>query len=499
MDSLKYLLLINLYLVLFFAFYSAVLRNETFFKLNRTYLVSGALLSFLIPMIQSEWVKSFFITRQITQSITYAVNLPVFIVKQKEEALTISEIIMIVYMAGVCLFLIRFLYQLSLVNRALKKSDGRQAFSFFGKIIVDPTLPNQDILVKHEMVHARQWHSADIIFFELIAIFNWFNPIVYLYKKTIKYIHEFTADEIATANEYTKTEYAMLLLSNVFGVQTHEFTNNFFNHSLLKRRIIMLNKTKSNQMALLKYGLSIPLFAIMLIFSSATVKQKIEKMKSISDLKLTVLHSSVPIVENITTIVSKPLTVSKLVSVSSPEETNQDTIASFAEIDILPEFPGGSAGWGKYLLSTLKYPAEARINKISGRVFISFVVETDGTLNNVKVLKGIGSSCDEEAVRVVKNSPKWKPGIQKGKVVRVAYTTPIAFELGNKTGKVPKASSVPKNVLMLLDGVEITPEEMKKLDAGTIDSINVIKDAVLLAQYGDKGKDGVVLIITKKK
>ncbi|HQS53191.1 MAG: hypothetical protein B7X75_08765, partial [Sphingobacteriales bacterium 39-40-5] len=108
-----------------------------------------------------------------------------------------------------------------------------------------------------------------------------------------------------------------------------------------------------------------------------------------------------------------------------------EVIKDFASVDVLPEFPGGMKGWGEYLQSALKYPEEAKKNKITGRVILSFTVLKNGSITDIKVLRGIGAGADEEAIRVVKESPKWKPGILKGEPVNVAYTMPISFQLAS--------------------------------------------------------------------
>lgn len=97
----------------------------------------------------------------------------------------------------------------------------------------------------------------------------------------------------------------------------------------------------------------------------------------------------------------------------------------------VPEFPGGLNAFGMFLAHNIRYPFSARENGIQGRVIISFVVERDGTLSDVRVARGIGGGCDEEGVRVMKLSPPWKPGMQGGRLIRVAYSVPISFTLGN--------------------------------------------------------------------
>ena len=296
MDALQYFLLVNIYLLLFYGFYALFLKNETFFKLNRIYLVGGAIMSFLIPFLQSDWLRSLFITQQVeavTENISLSFSGPALIIPVEERTFNTEEVVLFIYLAGMALCLLRFLWQLYKVQLILKSGKPDHAFSFFHKIEVGTAVPNRQTVYDHELVHARQWHSADVILFEIIAIINWFNPVVYLYRKAIKYIHEFTADEIASQQEGSKEAYAMVLVSKTFGVSSHQLTNSFYNHSLLKRRIIMLHKSKSTRNALLKYGLSAPLFGAMMILSSASFKTEAVADK-ISEVSLEALEMIQP-------------------------------------------------------------------------------------------------------------------------------------------------------------------------------------------------------------
>lgn len=120
-------------------------------------------------------------------------------------------------------------------------------------------------------------------------------------------------------------------------------------------------------------------------------------------------------------------TVVEYVPVEEEEEIVEAEI--FTVVESMPEFPGGTGELYKYLGNSIKYPPLAKESGIQGRVFVNFVVEPDGSISNVKVLRGIGGGCDEEAVRVVENMPSWKPGKQRGKAVRVSYNLPIKFTL----------------------------------------------------------------------
>lgn len=109
-----------------------------------------------------------------------------------------------------------------------------------------------------------------------------------------------------------------------------------------------------------------------------------------------------------------------------------NNIRDFASVEVLPKFPGGDDAFNKYLSRNIKYPPLARENNITGRVIVSFVVEKNGQLTDIKVLRGLGYGTDEEAIRVLKNTPKWSPGEQNGRPVRVQYTIPIFFQLAGQ-------------------------------------------------------------------
>ncbi len=112
-------------------------------------------------------------------------------------------------------------------------------------------------------------------------------------------------------------------------------------------------------------------------------------------------------------------------------EGTGNEIYNAAGVESYPEFPGGMSAWAKFIQKNLRYPSMAQDNEIQGKVYINFVVEKDGSITDVTVVKGIGYGCDEEAVRVLKKSPKWKAGLQNNQAVRVRYSMPIGYVLGN--------------------------------------------------------------------
>lgn len=427
MNWWHYLLLVNIYLVLFYGFYALLLRKETFFQLNRVYLVAAALLSFLIPLIQSESVQHLAITEQVRYSLYGGEAVNIYTYKPIESSpVTIGQVLSVLYLAGITFLTIRFILQLIRVNKIINApAPSSVAYSFFNKISMGESVVKQDVVMAHEQVHARQWHSVDVLLIEAVMIINWFNPVVYLYRFAVKHIHEFIADQQALKVGADKAEYALLLLSQTFSAPSHQLVNPFYNHSLLKQRIIMIQKNKSHRVVLFKYILSAPLFGLMLILSSATINNS----KAINTI-----HNEAD------NVLGSPVT-----SIASTNDYQQQENPNkvYEAVDHEPEFIGGSDGFGKYLTKTIKYPAGARKDNIEGKVYISFIVERDGSLTDAKVLRGPGHGLNEEALRAIKLSPKWKPGIQAGKNVRVSYTIPVNFTLHSKNVLVDE-SPVPK-------------------------------------------------------
>lgn len=197
-----------------------------------------------------------------------------------------------------------------------------------------------------------------------------------------------------------------------------------------------------------------------------------------------------------------------------------DEVHSFVSLENPPKFPGGIDDFYKFLGDNIKYPEEAAKQEIQGNVFVSFIVERDGSLNDIKIDRGLGYGTDEEAVRILKLSPKWEPGTQNGKTVRVKYNLPIKFSLNKRqTGAVKgiriesqegaikltgdqivlrgKDFEDGKSPLYILDGEILENGRISGIDPKTIETINILKDDSGVALYGEKAKNGVVIITTK--
>jgi len=394
MDALQYIILVNIFLSAFLGLYVLLLKKETFFQLNRVYLLSSLFLSVILPAIHTNWFGQSTITEQIKYSVI-ARPINVFAYQQTGAHFTFFQFISWVYIIGMVAFALHLFIRLLAVKKIIFNSDNQSSYSFFKRIYLSDNNLSNHLISVHENIHAEQWHSADVLLMEVVIVFNWFNPLVYLFRKELKNVHEFIADEGALKFSGSKKEYALLLVSQTFETPINNLVNPFFNQKLLKQRIMMIQKNKSQKSALLKYLLAVPLFVLMLTLSSASIAKN---EAVISSEKAALL----------------------------PQQ--KDT-RIFTAVEHAPDFPGGVDKFYKFLQQNIKYPAEARNKKVEGKVFVSFIVEKDGALSNLKIIRYLGAGCGNEALRVMKLSPKWNPGVQNGHKVRVQYTLPIAFTL----------------------------------------------------------------------
>ena len=276
MNWLYYLLEANLYLALFYGCYHLLFHKETFYSINRYFLISATLLAFALPLLQIGYLNSFF-QPEYDPLPTGAVN-PITEEGSNLIKLGISTLYWLVAMFF-SLKLLRDLYQIIALSRKTKRhhdgqvihielEKGKSAFSFFNLLFIPANVAGKETILKHEMIHIRQRHSLDILFFEIIQILSWFNPVSYLIKKDIKLLHEYIADELTTNEEIQKHDYALFLIRNSFGAETKQLSNQIFNPSILKQRINMLNKEKSTGRARLKLLLAVPLVGGMLCMST---------------------------------------------------------------------------------------------------------------------------------------------------------------------------------------------------------------------------------------
>jgi TonB family protein len=274
-------------------------------------------------------------------------------------------------------------------------------FSFFNNIFISENTFNGDDsekIIAHEKVHISQLHSFDLLFAELVCIIQWFNPFAYLLKKAIRENHEFLADQEVISAYNDPSTYRLLLLTYSSGIKTNSLAHNF-SYSLLKRRLNMINKPKRPiKIGIALFGVIVALGFVLFACSTPTSDEQITRIEK----------SEIEMIEDAYTVA-----------------------------EVMPEYTGGMDSMIAFLRNNIKYPALAKENGEQGKVVVNFIVEKDGTISNAKILTGVSGSCDEEALRVVKSMPEWKPGIQEGKAVRVSFNLPINFKLDADTKDEP--------------------------------------------------------------
>ena len=422
-----YLLQVNVGLILFYALYKLVCTRDTFFRSRRFILIVSLVLPFILPFIDvREWLESRDRMIMLTH-FDYSAVLPEIVVGSEaaetgNRVFVLSEWIGYLYLAGVLVLLVRLVIQAFSLYRLIVRmpekeingvcvkclNDPSGPFSFFGWIFMNPAAVKEDEIseiLTHEMAHVKQHHSVDVLLAEMVSICCWMNPFAWLLKREVRLNLEFLADRKVMEAGFATKSYQYHLLGLAYN---HKYgLSNNFNFSHLKQRIIMMNKKKSNGAGHIKYALFVlPAFAL-LVAGNISCSQDASQTEDAKE---------------------------EVVAPVSPEakEAPADSTAKeevFMVAEQMPEFPGGMKELLKFLQNNLKYPENAMKNNVQGRVIVQFVVEKDGTLTEFKVARSVDPDLDAEALRVLQIMPKWKPGMQRGKIVRVKFTVPVSFKL----------------------------------------------------------------------
>ena len=436
---LPYFLKVNLALAILYICYRLLFRNDTFFRLRRAVLLSVYLIAFLYPLLDiSIWLST---RESVTEIVNYySTILPLKTVVAADDTplsteadwLTIAESYMLlIYLAGITLLFLRCIIELFTVIRLRFRSPKQlingttiyvlpsqeEPYSFFGWIFASPeshTPPALEEILVHEKTHVRQLHSIDVVLGEIVCILCWINPFAWLLKKEISSNHEYLADEQVMLAGYNKKEYQYHLIGLEHPEMAIAKLYNNFSVLPLKKRITMLNKKRTGRVGKVKYLTLLPLAAGLLVLTNLDAMARIVSRQT-----------TVPVPAEKTMIAPAPEAVSVEVATLLPPD--DDKVYEVAEV--MPEYPGGQGELLKFLARNIKYPEESVKNKEEGRVQIAFIVNKDGSISDVKVLKNTTPLLDAEAIRITKSMPNWTPGKDKGKVVRVAYTVPVTFRL----------------------------------------------------------------------
>ncbi len=489
---INYLVEINVGLLLFMFVYWAVLRNETQFSFKRAYLLFGLVASLLFPLFHFNITASTQVIPSIGKLIpTYW--LPEIIVNgngsvvatKASTSLSIWTITEWVYLFALIALTALFLYRIISITKLFTTSltyrwrnyfvsetdEAKPTFSFFHFILIGQASQldkkeKEEILV-HESIHIQKLHSLDILLVNLIGIICWFNPIVRIYKKALVQLHEFEADARSVENKDVDT-YCGLLAK--VALQSAEFPlANHFNNSLTLKRIDMMKtmKRKIQNWKVIAIVAIIPLF-FFVVACQEQFKEKVDKLsitfealpqqikdelKSLEpyyyDLKVVEVNDEGKKIldelgfenaetgkkfSHLSVILTDDGVSYAIIGKTKPLKKNESKV--FDEVDEMATPIGGLDNLYKNISHTLLYPKKAREEGIEGKVFIEFVIQTNGEMSNFKVAKGIDDSVDTEALRALMQiDTKWRPAIHQGEIVKMKMVMPIVFKLDGSEKK----------------------------------------------------------------
>lgn len=517
---ITYLIKSTLLLSLLYIPYLLVLRKETFFRFNRLMLLLIILVSLVIPLMDVHFL-AWADTPSVMQALngTVIVGEPTLVVEgeslpgheamhtQDHTAFTAYWIIMMLWCAGALVVLCRKLFKLArlyyAIHRGVVWTDrtddaviychvGEVApFSWFNAIVIseDDYRNHSHEIITHELGHVRALHSFDILLVNLLEVMMWMNPLVWLMEGSFRDVHEYEADDAVLRSGVNASQYQLLLVKKAVGTSSYALANSF-NHSLLKNRITMMLKKKSNPWGRAKalYVIPVAMVALCAFATPEFVSSDLEssqnpvprpadtEMFSSGKVTQSVAENQTMAGENVEEIApaeveEEVLPIEQSVETADIPESQviPDDTTKYEVVEKMPEFEGGMSEMMAYIAQNVSYPQIAKDCGVEGRILVKFVVEKDGTVTDLEIVKSIKDNgqvrdveggnqgvevtaytakpdgevyltrdefntsvkaLEKESMRVVEGtSGKWKPGEHKGKPVRVKFTIPLVFRL----------------------------------------------------------------------
>lgn len=443
-NILSYLTEASLILLILYTGYFFILRQKAAPVLIRAYLMSSLLLALSIPFIQiplgiglvsgasNLWAPASEAWNFLPELVVYAnpdteAPGPFAALKNVSPLYWLSCLYLAGFLVSILLSAIRLLKIRKLIlqysftyskdhSYKLAATNGEHpTFSFLHYIFWDNTAslkPEEERqILQHETAHVKFKHSIDLLCLELLTALFWFNPLIYLFRRSLQQAHEFQADQYALQSG-EENSYLSLMVKQSFRQANIPLVSTFFQHNTLTR--IRMIKTKPTH-TLLRASFSIFLAAT--VFFVASCEDETTKLENDPQLSTEEpsANSSAELADNF--------------SEASKEQARVNDQV-FEVVEEQPHPAGGMDAFYAFVGNELQYPAQANRLGVEGSVYVQFIVTEQGNVEEVKVLKGIGAGCDAEAARVIKLS-KWEPGRQKGRAVKVRMIMPISYRLSS--------------------------------------------------------------------
>ena len=470
-----YSISVSAVMIILWLIYRFFLAQENQPRFNRGILLGIYALSFIAPLLP--YFQHLIIQTgsneavQVTiGEITAELVEPLAIVKP--SGISFPTIIVMIYLFGASVALINTIIGTLKIYRLVSKygyqtingvrlviTDGDpypDPFSFMNYIVMsrkDYESIGANLILTHETQHIKLMHPFDVMLAQLCVIFCWFNPASYLLRSELRDVHEFQADMAVLNSGADAQQYQILLIKKAVGKKFPAIANSF-NHSKLKKRLTMMsNKKTSSRGAKMRALAIVPALGLTLLALNCTpvanALSKLSDAESIKELwsektdgKITDFPSDNQImgVEEVEEPASSALTdvaepASKPVTVNQPQPsksiqttTSKEDEKVYGSVQQMPQFPGGEKALMDYVIKNVRYPKSEIGRTETVRVIVRFVVEANGKIGEIKILRGGPEAFNEEAIRVVKSMPDFIPGKENGKDVAVWYNLPISFK-----------------------------------------------------------------------
>ncbi len=438
-NIVNYLLESGAALAVFYLMYRLFIANRTPFAWQRLFLVGGMFFSALLPLLHISLspdsplaaFPQLMLDPVVVSAGTNAESATGFITQVfSADAGIIPSLLYYIYWAGVlavAALLFHRIFNIIHMRRVGRTHHhgGYQlvaldrdtpTFSFFNQIFIrkeemrDPE--TRYYILSHELVHVRRLHSLDNLFAEILSALQWFNPFIWLLRRELKQVHEYEADRAALDGDGNVHQYTSLLFRQTFGIPHISPVNHF--HSSIKKRLLMLRKSKSitdPTRALIFIPLVVALIFVFACSENTNTNEQPQKQE---------------------TVTSKEAgAVSRQKDQESKGQIDTDDV--FIAVEEMPEFQGeGVAGFRRYIQQQVAYPEEAAEEGLEGTSFIKFIVNKEGAVEDIAVVRSSHEMLDQAAMDAIEGAPKWKPGTQKGNKVKVQFTMPVVFKLSEK-------------------------------------------------------------------
>ena len=424
-------------LALLYLPHTLLMRRDTFHAFNRTLLLSIVVISLVLPLMNIPVISNTLpieevsITNELDEAFgfveedvplmkdNYAITPTATIETIEKPVIAWAFILTLIYIIGVVVCLGWKNLQLIRLHRYIPSNclwkdtiDGIQVYGHFDEVcpfswmnsivITDEDFKTNPSVMQHERAHIRLHHSWDNLFVSFVEVLQWFNPCIWMLDSSLREVHEYEADAEVLTQGVTLQNYQSLLIRKAIGTSSYDFANGF-NHSLLKKRIKMMMKKKTNRWSYTKALYLLPVTAVALAaFATPEFAEKadavIESEPSTTDLP--------PIEGEILQICEN-----------------------------MPHFPGGEQAMLKFIAENAHYPENAQKAGIEGLAVVEFIIDKKGKIHEPRVIKGLTPAFDEEVLRVVRAMPDWEPGTLRGEKKNVRYTLPVSFKIDQATKK----------------------------------------------------------------